>query len=83
MTRSIVREPTVSATRSKPPLMSLSQDGHLYVANLMHLFQCSHQTIYTRIRSGAYPAPDGRDGRRPFWNTATILPFFRSNGRTK
>jgi hypothetical protein len=83
MTRFIASKSTTSSTRSRPPLMSLNQDGHLYVANLMYLFQCSHQTIYARLRSGAYPSPDGRDGRRPYWNTATILPLFRSTGRAK
>jgi len=66
--------------RARAPLMTLDQPGRLYVAHLMHLFQCSHQTIYSRVAQGAYPRPDGYDGKRPFWHTSTLLPLFRSGG---
>jgi hypothetical protein len=67
------------ARRARAPLMRLDQPGRLYVAHLMHLFQCSHQTIYSRIRKGVYPQPDGRDGKRPYWLTTTVRPWFESS----
>ena len=62
--------------RARAPLMRLDEFGRLSLANLMYLFQCSHQTVYDRIRRGKYPGPDGYDGRRPFWQTSTVLPYF-------
>jgi len=50
------------------------------MANLMAIFNCSHTTLYQRIKTGEFPKPDGYDwpsrpvGKqgRPYWNTATI-----------
>lgn len=59
----------------KAPGMSLDQPGRLWFANLMHLFGVSHQTVYSRIRSGDYPKEDGMDGNRRFWKTSTIRKY--------
>jgi predicted DNA-binding transcriptional regulator AlpA len=64
------------AVTARVPQMSLTDYGHLHVCHLMHLLHCSRQTIYTRVRQGTLPKPDGMDGRRPFWNTKTIRPIF-------
>ena len=61
---------------ARAPLMNLQEHGRLNVNNLMFLFQCSRQTIYARIADGRLPKPDGVDGRRPYWLTQTIRPFF-------
>jgi hypothetical protein len=65
-------------TRPRPPLVDLAQDGRLRVANLLALLAVSHSTLYAGIKSGRYPAPDGRDGSFPFWNTATVKAFLAS-----
>ncbi len=61
---------------ARAPLMHLDQPGHLHISNLMYLYQCSRQTIYARLGNGKLPKPDGFDGRRPFWKTSSIRPFF-------
>lgn len=59
-------------TKARAPLIKLDQPGRLRVAHLMALYGVSHSTIYQRISDGAYPKPDGYDGRCPFWKTETI-----------
>lgn len=68
------------AVKAKPPMIPLDQPGRLRMANLMAIFNCSHTTIYQRIKTGEFPRPDGYDwpsravGKqgRPYWNTETI-----------
>jgi predicted DNA-binding transcriptional regulator AlpA len=67
---------TAQKSAARAPRICLTQHGHLHIDNLMHLFDCSRQTIYVRIRNGTLPKPDGKDGSRPYWLTQTILPFF-------
>jgi len=38
----------------------------------MALFAVSRPTLYVKIKQGLLPAPDGHDGRFPFWKTATV-----------
>lgn len=59
-------------TRAKAPIIGLDQEGRLRVCHLLSLFSISHTTLYAGIKSGRYPAPDGRDGRMPWWRTSTI-----------
>lgn len=59
-------------TQPSPLLIDLNGPGRVRVANLLSLFGISHSTLYARIRVGAFPGPDGRDGRIPFWKTSTI-----------
>lgn len=63
--------------RRKPlaPLISLDQPGRLRFANLMALLSVSHQTLYSQIKGGSVPHPDGYDGNRPYWFTSTIKPL--------
>jgi hypothetical protein len=42
---------------------------------LLALLALSHSTLYQGLKTGRYPAPDGRDGRFPFWRTETIRSF--------
>jgi hypothetical protein len=60
-------------TKPRAPLISLHEPGRLYVANLMAIYGLSHSALYERLRDGRLPAPDGRDGRRPYWSTDTVL----------
>ena len=55
--------------------IELSKPGRLRVGHLMTYFSVSHSTLYEHMKSGRVPKPDGRDGKRPFWNTATIRPY--------
>ena len=59
-------------TQPSQPLIDLHGPGRLRVAHVLALFGISHSTLYARIRVGAFPGPDGHDGRIPFWKTATI-----------
>lgn len=65
-------------TRAQAPSIDLNQPGRLRVAHVMSLLGISHSTLYAGIKSGRYPQPDGRDGKLPFWNTATIAAFLRA-----
>lgn len=63
------------STHSKrlPVQLDLTQPGRLRAGHLQTLYSISHSTLYDRIRKGFIPKPDGRDGKRPYWNTSTIL----------
>ena len=62
-------------TSAKAPAISLDQPGRLRVANLLALFGISHSTLYAGLKTSRYPKADGKDGRFPFWKTATIKGF--------
>jgi predicted DNA-binding transcriptional regulator AlpA len=66
--------------RANPLLSHLDENVRLYVPDLMHLFQCSQQTLFERIRSGEYPKPYRIEGCRPYWKTSTLLPYFPDTG---
>jgi hypothetical protein len=56
----------------------LHKPGRLRVGQLMHLFSVSHSTFYKHLAAGLIPKPDGKDLKRPFWFTSTLLPYFSS-----
>lgn len=62
-------------TLPRPPQVSLDQPGRLRVAHLLCLLSVSHATFYKRLKSGLYPAPDGHDGKMPYWSTETVRRF--------
>ena len=62
-------------TRPKAPTIDLKQPGRLRVCHVLSLLAVSHSTLYAGLKSGRYPAPDGRDGKMPFWRTATFNQF--------
>lgn len=53
----------------------LSGFKRLRVGHLMNLLAISHATLYARLQTGSIPKPDGKDGKRPYWTTATIRAF--------
>lgn len=65
-------------TRARQPAMGLEQTGRLRVANLLAILNVSHATFYAGLKTGRYPAPDGRDGSFPYWMTSTIRLFLQS-----
>jgi hypothetical protein len=54
----------------------LHKPGRLRVGHLMHLFSVSHSTFYKYQAAGLIPKPDGKEFKRPFWLTSTLLPYF-------
>ena len=66
-----------SQNHAKPLAVTgeLSELTRLRVGHLMSLFAISHATLYARMREGKIPKPDGMDGRRPYWKTATIRVY--------
>jgi len=65
-------------TRPRPLTISLDQPGWLYTSDLLGIFRVSHSTFDKGVKSGRFPPPDGRDGRRPIWKTETIKAFLDS-----
>ena len=64
-------------TKAVAPTISLDQPGRLRVAHLLSLLGISHSTLYAGLRRKRYPAPDGLDGRMPFWWTETVRQFLQ------
>ena len=69
------REP--QRVRARAPRISLEQSGRLRASNLLAVLGISHSTLYTGLKIGRYPKPDGRDGKMPFWHTQTIREFLK------
>lgn len=59
----------------RPPVIDLNQPGRLRTANILALVGISHATLYARMRSGAIPRPDGKDGGLLYWKTQTIKEY--------
>ena len=72
------RRPERAKTLPVPP--SLDGLARLRLGHVLTLLSVSRSTAYCRLRQGAIPAPDGRDGRRPYWRTETIRRFLGDNG---
>lgn len=64
-----------SHVQPKPVLLDLSQPGRLRTAHVLTLCGISDSTLYARIKAGTFPAPDGKDGDRNYWNTSTIRSY--------
>lgn len=64
--------------QARAPNISLDQPGRLRVVNVMALLCVSHATLYKGMKAGRYPQPDGYDGARPYWKTATIREFLKT-----
>lgn len=59
----------------KQPPISLDTEGRLRTAHLLAIFAISHSSLYSRMRDGRCPLPDGRDGNRLYWNTSSVRQF--------
>lgn len=66
------KESRSNHVRPRPPLISLYEPGRLRTDNVLALLRISQTTLYARLKEGTVPPPDGRDGRRLYWNTRTI-----------
>jgi predicted DNA-binding transcriptional regulator AlpA len=72
---SVTRQRKRGHSKPLPITIDLCQPGRLRVGHVMSLLSISHATLYARLREGTIPPPDGKDGRRPHWKTATIKAF--------
>jgi predicted DNA-binding transcriptional regulator AlpA len=76
--------PTSRSTRQhghvapRPPVIALNGPGRLRTAHVLALCGFSHSTLYARIHTGRFPAPDGKDGGLNFWNTQTIKNYLEA-----
>ena len=66
--------------KALPVLPSLDGLARLRLGHVLTLLSVRRSTAYCRLRQGAIPAPDGHDGRRPYWRTETIRRFLSDNG---
>lgn len=64
-----------SHVKPKPVLINLDQPGRLRTAHVLTLCGISDSTLYARIKTGAFPQADGKDGERNYWNTSTIRAY--------
>ena len=62
----------------KKPEIDLDEHGRLRSCHVLALCAISHSTLYKRLQSKTFPAPDGRDGGLNFWNTTTIKKYLLS-----
>ncbi|NYH13542.1 helix-turn-helix transcriptional regulator [Paraburkholderia bryophila] len=60
--------------------INLDSDERLRIIDVLQVLKVSKSTFFDGIKSGRYPAADGRDGRMPFWRTSTIKPYARNAG---
>ncbi len=63
----------------RAPVIDISQPGRLRSAHVLALCGISHSTLYKRINSEKFPPPDGCDGGRNYWNTATIALYLSNS----
>jgi predicted DNA-binding transcriptional regulator AlpA len=73
--RSAMNQTRNGHTRPVAPVLDLNGPGRLRVAHLLALLGVSHSTLYSRIKGGHFPPPDGYDGSMPYWKTSTIRPL--------
>lgn len=59
----------------RSPVIDLNGPGRLRTAHVLALSALSHSTLYSRMKAGTFPAPDGQDGGLNYWTTATIRKY--------
>lgn len=59
----------------RSPSISLNGPGRLRTAHILALCGISHSTLYARLKAGAFPMPDGKDGGLNYWKTETIRKY--------
>ena len=58
--------------------LDLSTPQRVLLGHVLTLLKTSDSTLKRRIAAGDFPPPDGIFGRRPYWHSATVLPYFNS-----
>lgn len=54
--------------------IDLDTPQRLLMGHVLAYMKTSQSTLTRWIDSGSFPAPDGHQGRRPFWFTSSIRP---------
>lgn len=65
---------------ARPPIIDLYSPGRLRSGHVLALCGFSHSTLYSRMKTGDFPLPDGKDGGLNFWNTHTIKNYLETGG---
>jgi predicted DNA-binding transcriptional regulator AlpA len=60
------------------PIIDINSPGRLRSRHVLALCGLSHSTMYSRMKAGTFPAPDGKDGGLNFWNTHTIRSYLQA-----
>jgi predicted DNA-binding transcriptional regulator AlpA len=66
----------------RPPVIDINNPGRLRSSHVLALCGFSHSTLYSRMKTGDFPAPDGKDGGLNFWNTWTIKTYLENGTDT-
>lgn len=66
-----------SHVKPRSPVIDLNGPGRLRTAHVLALCGISHSTLYTRLKAGSFPQPDGKDGGLNYWNTLTIRQYLQ------
>lgn len=72
MSKNVTKSKKSGHVLPRPHQIDLNQPGRLRTAHVLSLCAISHSSLYNRMKSGAFPQPDGNDGLN-YWNTSTIL----------
>lgn len=54
--------------------IDLATDQRLLLGHVLSFMKTTDTTLSRWIDEGKFPEPDGKQGRRPFWFSATIRP---------
>ncbi|MDO5625721.1 MAG: hypothetical protein Q4G71_13655 [Pseudomonadota bacterium] len=68
-------KPTKRNNHSRPldiQGIDLKTDQRLLLGHVLGFMKTTDSTLSRWIKEGKFPAPDGKQGRRPFWFSATI-----------
>jgi hypothetical protein len=55
--------------------INLDSDERLRIVDVLQVLKVGKTTFFDGIKSGRYPAADGRDGKMPFWLTRTVRAY--------
>lgn len=68
------------AKTARARVINLDSDERLRVSDVLQVLKVGKTTFFSGLKTGRYPAADGRDGKMPFWHTSTIRPYARNGG---
>lgn len=74
------KQPQRGHVLPRAPIIDLYSPGRLRSSHVLALCGFSHSTLYSRMKAGEFPDPDGKDGGLNFWNTSTIRNHLEAGG---
>jgi predicted DNA-binding transcriptional regulator AlpA len=60
------------------PVIDINKPGRYRTCHVLAVCSFSHSTLYSRLKDGTFPEPDGKDGGLNFWNTSTIKKYLET-----